>query len=247
MFCKVTLQLITIVAFLFCNSAFSDVRNEFFYKTKTVRQYITFGGDQKSDENSKEYELFLGYRYKSNKYICEIELIYETKSASTTTKPMRKTKELYEAEISGKALILNSNNYFNLYHKSSYDWFSENYYNITNTVGLGRVFFNGIMAADLNLGYNYVHYSNSEITINPTITIRWPVTKNINLSLQGYAFKTEQNYSEQTKSRLSFRLNDKISLVLAHEYGKERYFYSKYNTTRTKADRTYSVRIRYDF
>ena len=238
---------IAIMAISYTNFAVADVRQESFYKNLKARQYVSLGGDHKSDENSKEHELSMGYRYKNNRYIHEIELGYEAMWASTTKKPTRKTKELYEAEISSKILIMNSNNYFNFYHSSQYDQFSSVYYDVTNAVGVGRMLLSNQIEADVNIGYNHTRFGNSEIVLNPTLKVRYQITKNIKLSSKGYIFKRETDYDEKLDSRLSFRFNEKIVLEFIHKYKKDRYYYKKYSTTKTDVDRTYSVRIRYNF
>lgn len=244
---KLTPQLVLIAILLYANSLFADVRRESFYKTSRARQYISLGGNHKSDENSKEHELSIGYRYKNNKYIHEIELFYEAVWASTKTKPMRKTKELYEAELSSKVLILDSKNYFNFYHFSEYNQFSDPYYDVTNVAGFGRMLFDGKIEADLNIGYNHTRFANSQIVINPTLRVRFPITKKIRFSARGFIFKQEYDYDERIDSRLSFKFDNNISLDLIHKYRKDRYYYEKYDIDLVKVDRTYGIRIRYNF
>ncbi|MDA0902147.1 MAG: DUF481 domain-containing protein [Proteobacteria bacterium] len=229
------------------NLAFADVRQQSFYKTYKPRQYISFGADHKSDENSKEHEVSLGYRYKSNKYIHEIDLEYETIWASTTRKPTRKTRERYEAELSSKMMLGQSKNYLSLFHHSEYDQFSKKYYDTTSVAGLGRMFFDGKVEADFNIGWNHARNATSEMVINPTLRVTFPISKQLKFSSRGFIFKREQDYDEKLDSRLTFRFTPKLSLDFIHKYKKDRFFHTKTNSNKVQVDRTYSIRIRYNF
>ena len=77
--------------------------------------------------------------------------------------------------------------------------------------------------------------------------LRFPITKRIRLSAKGFIFKKEEDYDERLNSRLSFRLNNKISFDLIHRYKKDRYYYQRYNGKKVDVDRTYGIRIRYNF
>jgi hypothetical protein len=236
----------------FSNPAFGDVRNQSFSKSEKIKQFIAAGGNYQSDQNSRKRAIALAYRYKSKKFVHEFEFLNRSEytdvsQKSTGKKVLIQTEDLYDAELSSKRMIGSSNNYFNYYNRSKYDEYSDYYYDLTNVAGVGRRFEDGKIEADINIGYNQVKNYNSEMVINPTLRIKLDITKDLILISKGYLFQRENSYTEQLKSRLSYRMRDeRIFLELINNYEKNRYFSGKNGVT-NNINRSIIFRIRYDF
>ena len=229
--------------------AFSDSRKEALRRGNRSRQFISFGGNYKSDFNSKQYDITLDYQYKNHQSIYEIDLRNRATYSETTKIQMHKTEELYDGEISSKQLIGNSNNYINFYNRSKHDKFSAYSYDIRTSLGLGRMLFDGKMEADINIGWNDIKNGNSEIIINPTLRVNFDITENIKFIQKGYLIKGETTQDDQLKTQISYRLNDQTRIELYHNYDKSRYLYtaSKIKEKRIEISRSYVLRIKYDF
>ena len=239
--------------FLFCvlfsSRSFADARKGQFRSGQKATQYTSFGGNYSSHQNSKEYKISGSYQYADNKFIHEIDLLYDTRYAGTTSHEVEKNLELYDGELSSKILISNSSNYFNYYSRSKYDEFSNYYYDLTNAVGWGRMFFDGIVEADINVGYNEIKNFNSQIVFNPNIKASFWLTDKLKISTKAYIFQVQDSYYEELKTRLTYKISDDLSLEFYHNYDKKRFFYktSKIAATKTEVSRNLVARIKYDF
>lgn len=238
-----------IACLLFSFETLADARKSTFRSSRRLSQYVAFGGTYSSDFNSKEYKISSSYQYIFDRYINEIDFLQHTRYAGTTTKEPEKNRELYDVEISSKILIGQSDNYFNYYNRSRYDEFSDYYYDITNAAGWGRMFFDGIIEADINIGYNNIKNFESQIVINPNLKASFWITDKIRFTSKAYIFKVKDSYSEELKTRISYKLNKNLSLELYHNYDKRKFLSStsKAQTTKTQIGRDFVVRIRYDF
>lgn len=240
-----------LVLFLFLNPSFSfaDARKSTFRASSKLSQYVALGGNYSSDYNSKEYKFSGSYQYIKNRFINEMDFLQHTRYASSTTHDMEKNRELYDLEISSKILIAQSDNYFNYYNRSKYDEFSDYYYDITNAVGWGRMFYEGIVEADLNIGYDDIKNFESQIVINPNLKANFWITDKIRFTSKAFIFKVKDNYSEELKNRISYKLTNDLSLELYHNYEKKRFLKStaSVDNTVTQVSRGFVFRIRYDF
>lgn len=237
------------------DDAYSDVRKDRFSKRADVRQFIAFGGNYQSDQNSREYEISAKYEYKSDRFMNEFNFLRNVTKAETKTIPMRKTKDLYDSELSGKVLISSSDYYFSYYNRSKYDDFSIYGHDVVTTAGFGKLFLNQKVELGLNLGWNDVKYYDSDIVINPTLQLNLDLTDRIRLVTRGFIYKRGvnfdgiKNYSEQLRSSLSFKLDKNLYFEMVHYYDKNRYVNktSKYSYKVTDVNRTYLARIKYEF
>ncbi len=231
------------------NEAFADARKGSFRNSNKQSQYIALGGNYSSDHNSKEYKASGSYQYSGSRFINELDFLQQTRYTSTSTHSLEKNRELYDGEISSKILISKSNNYFNYYNRSKYDEFSDYYYDITNAIGWGRMFFGGILEADINIGYDEIKNFDSQIVLNPNLKASFWLTDKIKFTTKAFIFGVQDSYSEELKTRLSYKMTNDLSLEFYHNYDKKRFFYktSKVEKTKTEVDRDFVVRIKYNF
>ncbi len=245
---KVTTLLILLIANLPTQS-WADARRDKFRNSQKSSQYLAFGGNYSSDQNSKEYKISGSYQYSGDRFINEFDFLHNARYTSTSTHDLEKNLELYDGEISSKILISNSNNYFNYYNRSKYDQFSDYYYDITNAVGWGRMFFDGILEADINIGYDEIKNFDSQIVLNPNLKASIWLTDKIKFTSKAFIFQVKDSYSEELKTRLSYKMTNDLSLEIYHNYDKKRFFHStaKVDETKTQVSRNLVVRVRYDF
>lgn len=234
----------------FAKKSFADLNKGSFYKTNKVKQFFSLGGGYKSDHNSKEYEVLSGYRYKSKKFLHEIDFLHEATYASTTRIPIRKTEELYDFELSSRMMIENSKNYLNLYHRTQYDEFSKFYYDISSAVGVGRLFLNNHVESSLSFGYNENKNTNSEIILIGILKGKIKITDSIKFATRGLLERKEKTYDEEIKNILSFRIQKNLFFELIHRYEKNRFVNStrklgEHRVSRTK--REIYARFKYSF
>ncbi len=234
---------------LFSQKSFADARKNKFRNSGKSSQYLALGGNYSSDQNSEEYKISGSYQYSGSRFINDLELLQQTRYSSTTTHPLEKNRELYDGELSGKILISNSTNYFNYYNRSKYDEFSDYYYDLTNAVGWGRMFFDGIIEADLNFGYNEIKNFDSQIVINPNLKANFWLTDKLTFSTKAFIFQVQNSYSEELKTRLSYKLTNDLSLEFYHNYDKKRFFRktSTIKETKTEVNRVFVARVIYNF
>jgi hypothetical protein len=227
----------------------ADVRKSKFRTNDRTTQYASLGGNYSSDHNSKEYKISGGYQYRKNHLMLELDLLQHSRYSSTTTTPLTKNRELYDFEASGKVLVGQSDNYLNYYNRSKHDKFSDYYYDITNVGGWGRMFFDGMIEADINIGYNEIKNFDSHIVVNPNIKFSFWITDKLRFTSKAFIFKIKDEYSEELKNRLSYRLNKKISLDIYHNYEKKRFLKTSSGVSNNKneVERDFIFRVRYSF
>lgn len=229
---------------------FADARISRFRNSFNSQQYIALGGVYYSDYNSKEYKISASHQYKNNRFISEIDFLHNVNYVENTrTGHLMKNEELYDGELSAKILIGKSNNYFNYYNRSKYDQFSDYYYDFTNSFGWGRILLNGLLEADINIGYNEIKNFDSQIVLNPNLKASFDLTDRIRLIAKAYIFKVKNDYSEELKTRISYKIAENMALELYHSYEKKRFFHSTISVQEnlTRTTRNLAIRIRYDF
>ena len=232
---------------LFSSHVFADARKtKFRYRHKPF-QYVALGGSYVSDHNSQQYKISGSYEHSGSRFINEIDLFHSTRKTSTISHPLEKNLDLYDGELSSKILISKSNNYFNYYNRSKYDEFSSYYYDITNATGWGRMFFGGVLEADINLGYNEIKNFESQVVVNPNLKASFWLTDKIKFTTKAFIFRVQDSHYEELKSRISYKIDRNLSLEFYHNYQKKRFFYktSKIEKTKTEVGRDLVFRIRY--
>lgn len=246
---KKPVLLCLVLAAIYSETSFADVRRSKFRTNNNLTKYVALGGNYSSDFNSKEYKLSTGYQYSKNNLMSEFDFLQHTRYTSSSTHSLEKNRELYDFEASVKSLIADSSNYFNFYNRSKYDEFSDYYYDINNVAGWGRLFFDGIIEADINAGYNEIKNFESHIVINPNIKVNLWLTEKIRMSVKALIFKVQDQYSEELKTRFSYRLNRNLSFDIYHNFERKRFLKSTSggDSTQNQVQRDLIFRVRYNF
>ena len=228
-------------------TAFADARKSKFFDRQKASEYISLGGMYSSDKNSKEYRVSGTYEYIDNHFIHQIDLLSQTRYSRSYNNGLIKNRELYDGEISNKILIGQSSNYFNYYNRSKYDKLSNYYHDLTNAIGWGRIFFGGVLEADVNVGYNEIKNFESQIIINPNLKATFWLTDKVKFTTKAYLFRVRNGYYEELKSRISYKINNDLSLELHHNFDQKSFFYKDSRTSRDEINRDLIFRIKYNF
>ncbi len=198
-----------------------------FYKTNSARQYLSFSGSYSSDYNSKTYQLTSRYLYQSQNFIHEINFKNENDYADSGSGSKKRYKiknsELYDLSIASKARIGDSKNYGVFFHRTIYDDFSKYYYDLHTAVGLGRMLLKERVELDLSLGYHDIKTYGNEVDVIASIRTNFKIGKNITLIQRGYWFFDHESIDNELKTSLVYRLSDKMSFELRHNFEKRRY------------------------
>lgn len=242
-----------LMLFLCPDQACADARKSSFKNSfsdsKKARQFMVLGGTYSVDQNSKQYKISSSYQYQNNRYISEADFLYDLEYGQTVTRPMHKKQQLYDLELSTKIMIADSSNYFNYYNRSKYDPLSDYYYDLTNAVCWGRMFFDGFLEADFNIGYDEIRNYTSQIIFNPTLKANFNVTDNIKLSIKAYIFQVHYDYYNSIKGRLIYRITNNVSFEIFANYERKRYFHNTMYVQKLTTDtqKNLIARIRYEF
>jgi len=224
-------------------------RNDRFYKTNLIRNYINIGGEYESDENSKQHLLQLGHFYRSKKWINEIGFIYDNKYAekkSVNNGALSKTAELYDFQLSSKFMIGDTPDYLVLYNRSKYDELSKYYYDLTSAIGVGRIFFDGRLEIDVGLGQSRVKEYDDKITYIPSFRCEFPLSDRLRFIQRGFMFFSDVADDYQLNTRLQYSITRKLYLQITHDFDKRNYVNQTKNTKVNEVHRRMVFGFRYD-
>lgn len=201
--------------------------NKRFYQSNRVRQYLAFAGSYNSDYNSKNYKLNSRYLFQNPNLTNEISVLHEVDYADTgsgkTKKYNVKKSELYDLTASIKARLRESANYGIFYHRSQYDKFSSFFYDHRTAIGLGRAFNDEKIEFDFSLAYRDVKADTFEIDYLTSLRLTHKFNNKISMIQRSYIFFGKSLYDEEYRTSLVYRLNNKVSLELRHNFEKRRY------------------------
>ncbi len=224
-------------------------RSKKLYKTDSIRSYISLGGGQTSDYNSKNNQFNAKYFYQSQNFINEVNFRSETKYADRGSGVNReysvKTSELYDASFSTKMRLGDGQNYVVGYHRTIYDDLSKYYYDLHTAAGIGRMFFDGKIELDCSVGYHDVKNYGNEINFIPSIRTNLRLSKNITFLQRGYWFIDHESTDNELKTSLVYRLKKRVSLEFRHTFEQRRYENDDYDAT-NQISRAFTVGLIFD-
>ncbi len=199
-----------------------------FYKNGNISQSILLSGNRDSDQNSKEYQLDCRYYYRSGKQMHEFYFTHEQNYSNLGTAKNKhhlvKKSELYDAIISDKFMIADSNNYAVFYGRANYDDLSSYYYDYRVAGGVGRIFFDDKVELDASVGYNNIKvYDKYQMFFLPSVRINLQLTKNISLINRGYFFINSNSIDNDFRTTIKYRISKKVSFAINHTYEQRRY------------------------
>jgi len=223
-------------------------RNDRFYKNNTVRQYINLSGEYESDENSKQYVLSAGHFYRSAKLINEVDFLRQTDYTQKAANKyeLKRSGDLYDFQISTKAIVADTQNYLVFYNRSKYDQLSTYYYDITTSAGIGRMFFNDKLEIDIGIGHSDVKNYDQKTTIIPSFRAEFDITEKLHFIQRGYAFFSNEVDDYQSRTRLQYLISKSLYLQVTHDFDRRRYSNEKKRLAINEVHRRIIFGFRYD-
>ncbi len=223
-------------------------RNDRFYKNARKRQYVNFSGEYESDENSKQYVVLTGHFYRSAKWINETDFLYQVdySQKASNNNELLKSSELYDFQMSSKAIIKDTQEYLLFYNRSKYNKLSTYYYDITTAVGVGRMFFDDRLEIDVAIGHNEVKEFDQKTTFIPSFRAEFDIYEKLHFIQRGYMFFSDQADDYQLRTRLQYPITGRLYLQLSYDYDKRVYTNSDKNSKVNEVHRRILFGFRYD-
>lgn len=202
-------------------------RSRKFYETDRAKQALGINGHYGSDYNSRAYEIASRYLYQNNKFIHEINFQYNLGFADSGSGKNKKygikQKDEYDGIFSSKIRIRDTPYYGVLFHRTIYDRLSAAYYDVRNAVGLGKMFFDERLELDLGGGYHRVKTYGDEFEVVGSLRLNKRLTKRLNLIQRGFVFINHGSIDDKIMTSLTYRLENKLSLEIRHEFATRKY------------------------
>lgn len=221
-----------------------------FYKSSRARQYLSLGGSYSSDYNSKNYQLNSRYLYQSENFVNEINFEHQSNYADSGSgsgkKYDLKKSELYDLALSSKARLGSSNNYAVGYHRSIYDDLSKYYYDTRTAFGLGRMFFKEKLEIDFSIGRRDVKDYGGKLDFITSWRANFKITDNLTFIQRAYWFLDNESIDNQFKTSLVYRLSDRVSFELRHNFEQRRYEEDNKNITSNFVNRSITIGLIFD-
>lgn len=225
-------------------------RTKRFYKSNIPRKYLSFGGSYSSDYNSKTYQLTSRYLYQSRDYIHEIffdhESAYADSGSSENKESNKKKSELYDFVLSSKARIKEGRNYAVFYNREIYDDLSKYYFDTRTALGLGRMFFKEKLEMDVSLGYHNVKNYGNKVEIITSLRANFKITDRLTFVERAYYFFDHESVDNGFKTSLVYRISDKLSFEVRHNFETRRYEDDKNNQQANLVNRSVIIGIIFD-
>ncbi|MDA9817880.1 hypothetical protein N9C35_02430 [Flavobacteriaceae bacterium] len=258
---KAAIIALTIIVFIFlCSFAKADIRNKNF--SKRIRNSIAISFDYNSDYNSNQTDLDIHFKHIGPKKLHELQFFHRIINSSTSTIPLRATKNLYNFELSNKLILSNIELfYLSSFLEFEYDDLSRDYYKFINTVGIGFFLYedkkrNDLAVFDMNIGISQTGGNDRLLVFNPTLLIKIKITDNLYINQNSYIVIDQQgsyskNYKESITTYLTYKISKHISIRFNHNFERDFYFYQ--NSSKTKSEyrnrikRSFLIGIKYNF
>lgn len=225
-------------------------RTKKFYKVERARQYLSFGASYTSDYNSKNYELTSRYLYQSSKFINEINFEHQNNYADSGSgknkKYAVKKSELYDLTLSSKARFGETRNYAVFFHRDIYDDLSKYYYDTRTAVGLGRMFFNEKLEFDISAGYHDVKTYGNDFEVVASMRANFKLSEKLTFVQRGYWFFDHESIDNGLKTSLVYRLSDKMSFEVRHNFETRRYEADEKRVTENYVNRSVILGLIFD-
>ncbi len=202
-------------------------RTKKFYKGSRAKQYLSLTGNYSSDNNSRNYQANSRYLYQSTNFIHELNFDHEVKYADVGSGKKKqfdiKTSELYDITFASKGRILASNFYGVFYHRTIYDDMSSFYYDNRTASGFGYIFFKDKLEVDFSTSNHVMKKLGSETDYIISTRLNYKFWDNFTLNQRSYFFIDRYSLDNEFKTSLIYRLNQKLSFEIRHNFEQRRY------------------------
>lgn len=223
-------------------------RNDKFPRNDRVRQYVNFGGEYESDEDSKQYVLSAGHFYRSKKWINEIDFLYQKdySQKAANNYELRPSSNLYDFQISSKVVLFDTQDYLVIYNRSKYNDLSTYYYDITSAAGVGRMFFDDLLEIDVAIGHSEVKEYDEKTTLIPSFRAEFDIWEKLHFIQRGFMFFSDEASDYQLRTRFQYPIGRKLYLQVSHDIDKRTYVNNARNQRVNEVHRRIVFGFRYD-
>jgi len=198
-----------------------------FFKGNRAKQYISLTGNYSSNNSSRTYQASCRYLYQNWRFINELNFDHEVKYADRGSGKKKlydvKYSELYDSTFSSKIRLFSTKFYAIFYHRLIYDDMSSFYYDHRTAGGVGYIFFNDKLEVDFSTASRVV----KDITPKTDYILSWRLNHkffdNFTINQRSYFFIDKNSLDVEFKTSLIYRLNQKLSFEIRHNFEKRRY------------------------
>jgi hypothetical protein len=212
-----------------------------------ARKYLSLGGNRSSSDSSKSQELNIRYLHHSDSQIHQFDFeqknYYSNQGSSSNKLHLVKKSELYDGTISSKFILGETRNYGVIYHRTIYDDLSDYYRDQRTAVGAGRMFFDGNLELDASIGYQEVKEYGYKVSFIPSMRLNFKLSENFSLNQRGYLFIDHKSMDNDLRTALRYRLSDKASFEIRHNFEQRRYEDSKKRKQENQVNRSITFNL----
>lgn len=207
--------------------ALVSAKSKKFYRSNSVRKYLSIGGDYTSTGTSKKYEFDTRYLYQSKSQIHQFDFQKEDKYSNLGSSKGKtylvKKSELYDGAISSKFTLGETENYFAGYHRTIYDDMSKYYRDQRTAAGFGRMFFKRKLELDCSIGYHDVKVYGYKMSVIPSYRANIKLDKKFSINSRGYFYIDHESMDNEIKTSLIYRFSKNTSFEIRYTFEQRRY------------------------
>jgi hypothetical protein len=225
-------------------------RTKKFFKGNRAKQYISLTGNYSSNNTSRTYQANVRYLYQSWRYIHELNFDHEVKYADTGSGKKKiydaKTSESYDGTFASKVRFFDSKFYGVFYHRMLYDDMSSYYYDHRTALGLGTMLFDEKLELDFSSSSRVVKDIGQETDYIISYRLNHKILTNLTINQRSYFFIDKNSLDLELRTSLVYRLNQKLSAEIRHNFEKRRYRDLPYKPLINNVSRSISVGLVFD-
>lgn len=207
--------------------AITTPRGKKFYKGNRAKQYLSFTGGYSSDKSSTNQTFDSRYLFQSYRFIHEVNFDYkmDQKDVGTGSKKRFniKTSQAVDFTLANKIRLFSSQFYGVLYHRLLYDELSSYYYDHRTAGGGGYIFFKDKWELDVGVSNYVVKDMPTRVDFIASSRINFKLADNLTLNQRSFLFLDKMSVDYELRTSLIYRLNQKTSFEIRHNFEKRRY------------------------
>jgi len=202
-------------------------RSKKFYKSNRAKQYLSLTGGYASDSSSNSQTLDSRYLFQSYRFIHELNFDYEMDQKNVGSGKKKrfnvKTAQAFDFSMANKIRLFSSQFYNVLYHRLLYDELSSYYYDHRTAGGLGYIFFKDKWELDASVSNYVIKDMPSRVDFIVSSRLNYKLFDNLTLNQRSYLFLDKMSVDYEFRTSLIYRLNQKMSFEVRHNFEKRRY------------------------
>lgn len=202
-------------------------RSKKFYKGNRAKQYLSLTGGYASDKSYTSQALDGRYLYQNYQFIHELNFDYKMDQKDVGSGKKKrfnvKTAQAFDFTMANKIRLFSSQFYGVLYHRLLYDELSSYYHDHRTAGGGGYIFFKDKWELDASISNYVIKDMPSRIDFIVSSRINYKLLDNLTLNQRSYLFLDKMSVDYELRTSLIYRLNQKMSFEIRHNFEKRRY------------------------